>query len=231
MDLKWDQGFWGSFAKRAKEALYESGGAAPSRPQDEQSSTPQAQAPGLQKGFDVIATSLSRIGDTLGNAIEGSLNVLAPEPKHNVKSKTALLKEEAEIVLTKPNVDDQTQLKASRDVAMAMASKVKLLVRELKTVKKNLADMRDRCSQLEQENQRLRDSVEKGPRSEDDDLVRKQLETLVAEKSRLSQQNANYARENQFLHEVIEYHRLTMEDVSLLDERIEEMAETMQENG
>ncbi|EFJ19090.1 hypothetical protein SELMODRAFT_111679 [Selaginella moellendorffii] len=61
--------------------------------------------------------------------------------------------------------------------------------------------------------------------------VRKQLETLVAEKSRLSQQNANYARENQFLHEVIEYHRLTMEDVSLLDERIEEMAETMQENG
>ncbi|EFJ13526.1 hypothetical protein SELMODRAFT_122121 [Selaginella moellendorffii] len=61
--------------------------------------------------------------------------------------------------------------------------------------------------------------------------VRKQLEALVAEKSRLSQQNANYARENQFLHEVIEYHRLTMEDVSLLDERIEEMAETMQENG
>lgn len=38
--------------------------------------------------------------------------------------------------------------------------------------------------------------------------VRLQLETLLAEKQRLQQENANYARENQMLHEVVEYHQI-----------------------
>ena len=55
--------------------------------------------------------------------------------------------------------------------------------------------------------------------------VRLQLETLLAEKSRLAQENANYARENRFLREVVEYHQLTMQDVVYLDENIEEVTE------
>ena len=55
--------------------------------------------------------------------------------------------------------------------------------------------------------------------------VRLQLETLLAEKSCLAQENSNYARENWFLHEVVEYHQLNMQDVIYLDENIEEVIE------
>lgn len=56
-------------------------------------------------------------------------------------------------------------------VAMAMASKAKMLLRELKTVRGDLTFLRDRCSQLEEENRRLRESVVKGTRPDEDDLV------------------------------------------------------------
>ena len=45
--------------------------------------------------------------------------------------------------------------------------------------------------------------------------VRLQLETLLAEKQRLQQENANYARENQFLHEVVEYHQIEFNEDTL----------------
>lgn len=45
--------------------------------------------------------------------------------------------------------------------------------------------------------------------------VRLQLETLLAEKQRLQQENANYARENQFLHEVVEYHQIEFNEDAL----------------
>lgn len=50
--------------------------------------------------------------------------------------------------------------------------------------------------------------------------VRLQLESLLAEKQRLAQENANYARENQLLHEVVEYHHLNLQDVAFLDDRL-----------
>jgi hypothetical protein len=50
--------------------------------------------------------------------------------------------------------------------------------------------------------------------------VRIQLETLLAEKQRLQQENANYARENQFLHEVVEYHQIEFnEDALSMDDQ------------
>lgn len=45
--------------------------------------------------------------------------------------------------------------------------------------------------------------------------VRLQLETLLAEKQRLQQENANYARENQFLHEVVQYHQIEFNEDEL----------------
>lgn len=54
---------------------------------------------------------------------------------------------------------------------MAMAAKAKLLLRELKTVKADLAFARQRCTQLEEENRILRESNERGDTPEDDDLV------------------------------------------------------------
>ena len=56
-------------------------------------------------------------------------------------------------------------------VAMATAAKAKLLLRELKTVKADLAFAKERCAQLEEENKLLRESREKGGNPADDDLV------------------------------------------------------------
>ncbi|GFP92284.1 hypothetical protein PHJA_001372500 [Phtheirospermum japonicum] len=44
--------------------------------------------------------------------------------------------------------------------------------------------------------------------------VRLQLEVLLAEKSRLANENANLKRENQSLNQLVEYHQLTSQDLS-----------------
>lgn len=108
---------------------------------------------------------------------------------------------------------------------MATAAKAKLLLRELKTVKADLAFAKQRCSQLEEENKMLREAREKGVNPADDDMIRLQLETLLAEKARLAHENSVYARENLILREIVEYHQLTMQDVVYLDEGFEEVTE------
>lgn len=108
---------------------------------------------------------------------------------------------------------------------MATAAKAKLLLRELKTIKADLAFAKERCSQLEEENKILRDAHDKGVNPADDDMIRLQLETLLAEKARLAHENSVFARENRFLREIVEYHQLTMQDVVYLDEGIEEVTE------
>ncbi|XP_074358401.1 uncharacterized protein LOC141697761 isoform X2 [Apium graveolens] len=118
--------------------------------------------------------------------------------------------------------NQQTQLKASRDVAMATATKAKLLLRELKTVKADLAYAKQRCSQLEEENKILGEAYGKGDHPADDEMVRLQLETLLSEKARLVHENSVLARENHFLREIVEYHQLTMQDLLYLEEGIEE---------
>uniref|UniRef100_M1DY11 Uncharacterized protein n=1 Tax=Solanum tuberosum TaxID=4113 RepID=M1DY11_SOLTU len=111
------------------------------------------------------------------------------------------------------------------EVAMATAAKGKLLLREVKTVKADVAFAKLRCCQLEEENKILRESCEKGDNPADDDMIRLQLETLLAEKGRLAHENSVYARENRFLREIVEYHQLTMQDhVVYLDEGIEQVS-------
>lgn len=52
-----------------------------------------------------------------------------------------------------------------------MSAKAKLLLRELKTVKADLAFAKERCAQLEDENKMLRENQDNGDNPEDDDLV------------------------------------------------------------
>lgn len=56
-------------------------------------------------------------------------------------------------------------------VAIATAAKAKLLFREIKTVKADLAFAKQRSSQLEEENKILREAREKGDHPADDDMV------------------------------------------------------------
>ncbi|ONK73626.1 uncharacterized protein A4U43_C04F33580 [Asparagus officinalis] len=105
-------------------------------------------------------------------------------------------------------------LKKAKNLAISMASRASLLARELKTMKSELLFTRERCALLEEENRRLREGAEEGDRPEEDDLVRLQMEALLAEKSRLANENANLTRENQCLHQLVEYHQLATQDPS-----------------
>ncbi|XP_010529371.1 PREDICTED: uncharacterized protein LOC104806258 [Tarenaya hassleriana] len=232
-----DRGFWGILAQKAKSIL------------DDDDVIPHHhhhQYPSNQNdGFRKLAFSLNQIGDSLEKAFE--------EGRTMVENKAADIIQETRRLQTRRKGSDAdtenqssggnspwqplvlpppvnptshgSQLKASRDVAMATAAKAKLLLRELKTVKADLAFAKERSAQLEEENRRLRDSREKGSNLADDDLIRLQLETLLAEKARLAHENSIYARENRFLREIVEYHQLTMQDVVYIDEGIEEVAE------
>lgn len=46
------------------------------------------------------------------------------------------------------------------------------------------------------------------------------MEALLAEKSRLANENANLTRENQCLHQLVEYHQLTSQDLSFSYEEV-----------
>ncbi|KAJ4829811.1 hypothetical protein Tsubulata_025321 [Turnera subulata] len=198
--------------------------------------------PPLQKGLNAISSSLNYIG----NAVEEGLTIvenrtadIIQETRRHIRKKPAQPQATARsAAVGQPpqpqtnrqppppkETDQELQLKASRDVAMAMAAKAKLLLRELKTVKADLAFAKERCAQLEEENKILRENHERGESPENDDLIRLQLETLLAEKGRLAHENSVYARENRFLREVVEYHQLTMQDVVYLDEGTEEVTE------
>ncbi|KAL6528559.1 hypothetical protein OROMI_029204 [Orobanche minor] len=244
--------FWGVVARKAK-AILEDGNDVPYQSEYHSQTRPaeslypsrvvvdqieyqskKTDNPTLRKGLDAIASSMNRIGDTIGNALE--------EGRTIVENKTAdFIQETRKIQIRRkgsnneghgvaglPSSNHTSQedlLKASRDVAMATAAKAKLLLRELKTVKADLAFAKQRCSQLEEENKILREAREKGVNPADDDMIRLQLETLLAEKGRLAHENSVYSRENRFLREIVEYHQLTMQDVVYLDEGIEEVTQ------
>lgn len=50
--------------------------------------------------------------------------------------------------------------------------------------------------------------------------MRLQLEALLAEKSRLANENANLTRENQCLNQLVEYHQLTSQEISATYEQV-----------
>ncbi|OIV95677.1 hypothetical protein TanjilG_01471 [Lupinus angustifolius] len=202
-------------------------------------------SPAFLKGLDAFTSSLNHIGGTIGKSLEEGFTIVesrtsdiiqetrkhirkkpgnSVEQNQEINHSTTLQQSQLRTQMSPMQTDQDLQLKASRDVAMAMAAKAKLLLRELKTVKADLAFAKDRCAQLEEENKILRENRERGD-SQDDDLIRLQLETLLAEKARLAHENSVYARENRFLREVVEYHQLTMQDVVYLDENSEEVTE------
>ncbi|KAL1205131.1 hypothetical protein V5N11_016471 [Cardamine amara subsp. amara] len=237
-DKNESRGFWGILAQKAKSILEDEEEQQQQQQQQQQQNVvvPEPSNPTIRKSIDKITTSLNQIGDSFEKAFEEGRTIVASQIRrkgsdHQIDSDNNGYNNQSSgsnspwQPLTQPN-KHESQLKASRDVAMATAAKAKLLLRELKTVKADLAFAKERCAQLEEENKRLRDNREKGNNNPaDDDLIRLQLETLLAEKARLAHENSIYARENRFLREIVEYHQLTMQDVVYIDEGIEEVAE------
>ncbi|XP_020242392.1 uncharacterized protein LOC109820627 isoform X2 [Asparagus officinalis] len=248
-------GFWGLLARKAKSILEDNNAAQEfedsgrSHPHGLSTSAhsqfnqldsfqqPENSSPNRRSEF---ASSLQHIGGTIKNALEEGLTIvenrtsdIIQETRNlqirrksgsfSVRSQPADLSASNHLYLDLH--DHEKQLKSSRDVANAMAAKAKVLLRELKTVKADLAFSKERCTQLEEENKLLRESRDKGVSIEDDDLIRFQLETLLEEKARLAHENSIYARENRFLREIVEFHQLTMQDVVYVNEGIDEIQE------
>lgn len=203
--------------------------------------------PTFRKRIDALTSSLNNLGDTIGNALQEGQTIVESNTPDSIQETRKLQigrremswntqnqlqghdnsSQKPTVQLAQPlnNTSRDDQLKASRDVGVATAAKVKLLLRELKTVKADLSFAKQRCSQLEEENRILREARDKGDNPADDDMIRLQLETLLAEKARLAHENFVYARENRFLREIVEYHQLTAQDDVYLDEGIEEVTE------
>ncbi|XP_051213204.1 uncharacterized protein [Lolium perenne] len=195
----------------------------------------------LVRGLDSVAASLAQLSDTLTAAQKG-VSALAtcssqareceePHAKRQCGASTELAalddaqkdvgaadaqpRDETSSgdVRASSEVAQSTNLKRARSLAVSMAGRAANLARELKTIKSELHFMQERCGLLEEENRRLRDGYDNGGAApEEDDLVRLQLEALLAEKSRLAQDNANLARENQSLIQLVEYHQLTSQE-------------------
>ncbi|KAF3511384.1 hypothetical protein F2Q69_00008389 [Brassica cretica] len=176
------RGFWGILAQKAKSILEEDEEEEHQQHQQQQrnvvvsepSNNNNNNNPTIRKSIEKITTTMNHIGDSF----EKGRTIVESQIR---KKGSDLMENGPWQPLTQPS-PQESQLKASRDVAMATAAKAKLLLRELKTVKADLAFAKQRCSQLEEENKRLRDNREKGNTNPaDDDLIRLQLETFAAE--------------------------------------------------
>ncbi|KAL4587236.1 hypothetical protein LXL04_000104 [Taraxacum kok-saghyz] len=231
-------GFWGVIARKAKSILDNGSPRQLNTPTSEKpetatlsTSTQQLtgikiqhlkrveSAPRLKLGLDRLTTCpLNQIGETIGNALEEgpkkSYDIMQTKirtrPKNNNEQKKKV-----------DQMDPETQVKLSRDVAIATAAKAKVLLRELKGVKADLDSAKKRCCELEEENKILLREVNQvgdHPPDDDDDMIRIQLEVLLAEKGRLAHDNSVYARENRHLREIIEYHQLSMQDLVYWDD-------------
>ncbi|KAF6985214.1 hypothetical protein CFC21_003106 [Triticum aestivum] len=243
------QGLWGLLAQQAKAMLDESAPAedARSQPLVTQAGSPQAQS---RWSYDPVRKSESPtfqngsegpkfdMGGHIKNALEEGLHAATMAEsrtpavvgrKLQIRRKTCSVDmRSAHLNLGTPELMspmmtdfESPQIKASRDVANVMAAKVKLLQRELKTVNADLAFSKERCAQLEEETRLHR--AGNHDHAANEDLVRKQLETLLAEKARLATENTVYARENRFLREIVDLNQLTV--VGLQEDIIEEEEE------
>ncbi|KAI3959678.1 hypothetical protein MKW92_010240 [Papaver armeniacum] len=183
----------------------------------------------LLRGFDSISSSLIQLKGNLHKALEGARDLSKPSFTE-VLQNDAEKSEEGSKNLKKRRHDDESdeqsienqkggdelkdndmnlkngKLKKAKNLAISMAANAATLAREVKSIRSDLSFMQERCDMLEEENMRLRNGSDK---PEEDDLVRLQLEALLAEKSRLATENANLIRENQCLHQLVEYHQLT----------------------
>uniref|UniRef100_A0A0D9XWB3 Uncharacterized protein n=1 Tax=Leersia perrieri TaxID=77586 RepID=A0A0D9XWB3_9ORYZ len=176
---------------------------------------------GSLKRSEALAASVNQLGGRIKDAFEEGLiivdnktsNIIEETKKIQIRRKEANsnshMATPAFNTFRPPNLSNdkaetavqETQLKASRDVANAMAAKAKLVLRELKTVKADLAFAKQRCAQLEEENKFLREAKQKGSKTEEDDDL----------------ENSMYARENRFLREIVDFHQFTTHDVAPLD--------------
>eukprot|EP00899_Mesostigma_viride_P013829 jgi/Mesvir1/22447/Mv17916-RA.1 len=98
-------------------------------------------------------------------------------------------------------------LKASRDVANAMSIKARDLQAAVGEYRLLLSESRTRAETLQAENGRLREEIARTQLEEDPaaEQMRRQMEVLLQEKARLAADLERVKRENDHLHQLVEY--------------------------
>ncbi|CAN1131934.1 hypothetical protein LINPERHAP2_LOCUS6698 [Linum perenne] len=186
----------------------------------------------LLRGFDSVSHTLSSLSNNLDNALQGARSLAEPPTltellqakirndekesglEKEIGMKRKLDSDESDNSSVEEEGSNCNKLKKAKNLAVSMAKKAAAMARELKSMKSDLCFVQERCALLEEENTRLRDGFSSEIRPEEDDLMRLQMETLLAEKSRLANENANLSRENQTLNQLVEYHQLSSQDLS-----------------
>ncbi|XP_062203345.1 uncharacterized protein LOC133905542 isoform X3 [Phragmites australis] len=138
---------------------------------------------------EALSASVNQLSGRIRNALEEGLTIVDNKTSSIIEetkkiqirrkpaSSSSYMPNSVVDTLSTPNLSldqaesaaQETQLKASRNVANAMSAKAKLLLRELKSVKADLAFAKQRCAQLEDENKILRETKQKGSKTEEDD--------------------------------------------------------------
>ncbi|GLJ53990.1 hypothetical protein SUGI_1154630 [Cryptomeria japonica] len=228
--LKEDEELWNRLNKRSR-CLSDSSS------NDENKKRKKEDMKLLDEGMQAVASSLTQLTNALTTATADAAVEEHEEMKMGEEALSLSLKEVISVAVSpspssKGNTRDHQHQVAKAlasspnpkknaenlgdnlNVAKSLACKAKLLQRQMTSLKADLCFVRERCAFLEEENSRLRDRdrVGDGVRPEEDDLVRLQLEVLLAEKGRLAQENANLTRENEYLHQLVEYHQLTCQE-------------------
>ncbi|XP_019164566.1 PREDICTED: uncharacterized protein LOC109160777 [Ipomoea nil] len=234
-----DEHFWSTLRSRVdvllenRKSLDQTGGA------EERTKRMKEDSMLLLRGFDSVSSTLSQLSSNLESALQGARDLAKPptlteilhsnlenarsgENNPEADNRGLKRKYESKECSDDPIEDENVQgkkelgkLKIAKNIAVSMATKAAAFARELKTLKSDLTFVKERCSLLEEENRRLRDGFPKGVvPPEEDDLVRLQLEALLAEKSRLANENASLSRENQCLRQLVEYHQFASQDLS-----------------
>ncbi|CAN6842552.1 unnamed protein product [Brassica oleracea] len=104
--------------------------------------------PSLQKSLDAITSSLNYIG----TAVEEGITAVENRTAGIIQKTGKKIKKRPSLQNPEIQADLEIQLKASRDVAMAMAAKAKLLLRELKMVRLQLETLLAEKARLAHEN-------------------------------------------------------------------------------
>ncbi|XP_025827614.1 uncharacterized protein LOC112902667 isoform X2 [Panicum hallii] len=226
-------GLWQTLASKAKEILDEDALAhkfedfRKERPRNSTSSSSGDQAPQSRWSFEnhwktgdaaaqirpeSLSASVNQLGGRIKNALEEGLTI--------VDNKTSSIIEETKKIQIRRKPTSSSSYMSNSAVHTVSAPNLSLDQAEAAAEETQLKASRNRCAQLEEENKLLRETKQKGSKTEeDDDLIRVQLETLLAEKSRLAQENSTYARENRFLREIVDFHQFsTTQDVVSLDD-------------
>ncbi|KAK8945061.1 hypothetical protein KSP39_PZI008423 [Platanthera zijinensis] len=142
----------------------------------------------LIRGLDSVSSSLSQLTETLGAAKKG-LNDLAKPSLQRVPKRGS------------QGIGDEDEPRKAKKQC------------SLNTVEEDsdgLNVLRNSDSNEESASGNPVQDIEDNHTSVD---ARIQLETLLAEKSKLANENANLRRDNQCLHQLVEYHQLTSQDL------------------